>query len=32
MSGNQILLHLENPENLRESELCSALIEISKKE
>lgn len=32
MTGNEILLHLENPENLRETELCGALIELSKKE
>lgn len=32
MSGNEILLNLENPNLLRPSELCSALIEISKHE
>ncbi|KRX10467.1 hypothetical protein PPERSA_08769 [Pseudocohnilembus persalinus] len=32
MSGNQILLHLEEPNNLRETEICSALIELSKRE
>lgn len=32
MTGNEILLHLENPSNLRDSELCSALIELSKRD
>lgn len=32
ISGNEILLHLENAENLRPSELCSALIELHKRE
>lgn len=31
MSGNQILINLEFPENLRPSELCGALIELSKR-
>lgn len=32
MSGNEILLYLENPENLRPSEFCSALLELRRKE
>lgn len=32
MSGNEILLNLENYEHLRPSELCAALIELSKRE
>jgi len=31
MTGNEILLHLEKPSDLRETELCSALIELAKK-
>ncbi|KAL4433386.1 hypothetical protein ABPG74_017490 [Tetrahymena malaccensis] len=32
MTGNEILLNLENYENLRASEICGALIELSKRE
>lgn len=32
MTGNEVLLNLENFEHLRPSELCSALIELSKRE
>ncbi len=31
MPGNEILLYLENPENLRNSELASALNELTKR-
>jgi len=31
MTGNEILLNLENPEYLRDSELVSALISLAKK-
>lgn len=32
MTGNEILLNLQNHIHLRPSELCSALIEITKRE
>lgn len=32
MSGNEILINLENPQNLRKNEICGALIELSKRD
>jgi len=32
MSGNEILLNLENYASLRPTEICSALIELSKRD
>ena len=32
MTGNEILINLENPKNLRSTELGSALIELAKKQ